>query len=212
MLFLKSILPFSFLFLAFIKSSFADIYFYEDPQGTLRFSDEPPLVADFQIRPETVEEGFRKAIKKYSKRELRSLIHRFANQYKIEPALIEAVVKAESEYDSMAVSKKGARGLMQLMPATAKSLGVSDVHDPQENLKGGIQYLHRLLDRYQGNIDLAVAAYNAGEKSIERHKGIPPFPETIDYVMKVRKYYNHFAELASRQALNQFSERKTFSP
>jgi soluble lytic murein transglycosylase-like protein len=176
------------------------VYYYEDGQGTARFSDEPPAVSNYMVREERAEEAFRSALRKYSKDELRALIARFSAQLNIEPALVEAVVKAESEYDSMAVSKKGARGLMQLMPRTAKSLGVSDLHDPMENLQGGIAHLKKLLDHFQGNIDLAVAAYNAGEKAVSRHKGIPPYQETVDYVNKVRKYYSHFVELSSRSA------------
>jgi soluble lytic murein transglycosylase len=135
------------------------------------------------------------------------LIHRYSAQLEMDAALVEAVVKAESEYDAMAVSRKGARGLMQLMPRTARELGVSDVHDPADNLKGGIAYLKRLLRRFDGNIDLAVAAYNAGENAVRRHKGVPPYAETVDYVQKVRKYYARFVELASRSAFFVASSR-----
>jgi soluble lytic murein transglycosylase-like protein len=89
---------------------------------------------------------------------------------------------------------------MQLMPETARSFGVSDLHDPESNLRAGIAHLKKLMVRFDGNVDLAVAAYNAGEGAIRKHKGVPPYPETVDYVSKVRKYYARFAELASRSA------------
>ncbi len=194
---------FAALFLFFPLGNKADadtVYYYEDEQGTVRFSDEPPAVTTYRVRQENAGEAFRVALKRYSKDELRSLIARFSQQLNIESALVEAVVKAESEYDAMAVSEKGARGLMQLMPATARSLGVSDMHDPRENLQGGIAHLKKLLDRFHGNVDLAVAAYNAGETAVAKHNGVPPFAETVDYVNKVRKYYARFAELESRSA------------
>ena len=176
------------------------IYYYEDDQGTVRFSDEPPEVKTFSVRNENVTEAFRVAIKEYTKDELRAVIRQLSQQLNMEPALVEAIVKAESEYDTTAVSKRGARGLMQLMPETAKSLGCSNLQNPIENLSAGMAHLKRLLDHFEGNVDLAVAAYNAGAGAVEKHNGIPPFRETIDYVNKVRKYYAHFVELASRSA------------
>ncbi|HKW93155.1 MAG TPA: lytic transglycosylase domain-containing protein [Methylomirabilota bacterium] len=108
-----------------------------------------------------------------------------ARQFGVSPALVEAVVKAESGFDPKAVSPKGAGGLMQLMPGTASTLGVLDRFDPRENIRGGVRHLRYLLDRYQGRVALAVAAYNAGEGAVEAYRGIPPFAETRQYVDRV---------------------------
>ena len=101
------------------------------------------------------------------------------------PGLIEAVVRTESGFDSTAVSSKGAGGLMQLMPRTAAALGVADRFNPRENISGGVRHLRYLLDRYQGSVALALAAYNAGERVVDTYRGIPPYPETQQYVRRV---------------------------
>lgn len=112
-------------------------------------------------------------------------IREIASQQGISPVLVEAVVRAESGFDPRAVSAKGAEGLMQLMPRTAAALGVRDRFDPRENLQGGVRHLRYLLERYRGSVPLAVAAYNAGEQAVDAHGGIPPFPETRQYVQRV---------------------------
>jgi soluble lytic murein transglycosylase len=184
-----------------IPSARADFFTFTDPDGTIHFADEPPLDAQFSIYKVRNEDPFRTAAIKIPKEELRRLISHYGSQFEVAPPLIEAVIKAESEYDPMAVSKKGARGLMQLMPATAEQLGVSNVHDPRENLRGGVRYLRKLLDQFQGDVELAVAAYNAGPGAITKYRGLPPYPETVDYVKKVRKYYDQFQERASSALL-----------
>jgi len=114
---------------------------------------------------------------------------RLARELDVEPGLVAAVIAVESSGDPFAVSSKGAAGLMQLMPATARSLGVKDVFDPDDNLRGGITHLKGLLARYHGDYGLALAAYNAGQGAVKKHKGIPPYRETTDYVVKVLKLY-----------------------
>ena len=114
---------------------------------------------------------------------------RLAHELDVEPALVAAVIAVESNGDPFAVSPKGAAGLMQLMPATARSLGVNDVFDPDQNLRAGITHLKGLLARYHGDFGLALAAYNAGQGAVSKHKGIPPYRETTDYVVKVLKRY-----------------------
>jgi soluble lytic murein transglycosylase len=101
--------------------------------------------------------------------------------------LVKAVIQVESEFDHLAVSSKGAQGLMQLMPFTARRFGVTDAFDPRQNIFAGAQYLRILLNLFQGNVDLALAAYNAGENAVRRYKGIPPYRETRNYVRKVRR-------------------------
>ncbi|HET6278039.1 MAG TPA: lytic transglycosylase domain-containing protein [Candidatus Polarisedimenticolia bacterium] len=117
--------------------------------------------------------------------ELRKLAGRVARRHGLSEALVQAVVQVESRYDAFAVSPRGAMGLMQLMPQTARRFQVRDVFDPVANLDGGVRYLKELLDLYGGETHLALAAYNAGEKAVERYGGIPPYRETMQYVDRV---------------------------
>jgi len=117
--------------------------------------------------------------------ELIPLIERHARDRGLDPALVRAVVQAESGYNAAAVSNKGALGLMQLMPTTAVELAVASPFDPEENLRGGTRYLHGLLERFDGDVTLALAAYNAGPSAVERYGGVPPYPETVEYVRRV---------------------------
>jgi soluble lytic murein transglycosylase-like protein len=117
-----------------------------------------------------------------------------AEKYELDPALVKAVVHAESNFTPSAVSKAGAKGLMQLMDATAQRFGVTDSFDPIQNIEGGAKYLRILLDRYDGNETLALAAYNAGEGSVDRYNGIPPYAETQSYVPKVLSLRNRYRQ------------------
>jgi len=117
--------------------------------------------------------------------DLARLVRGVALRQSVDPALIMAMVAVESAFRTDAVSPRGARGLLQLMPGTAASLGVSDPHDPLQNLVGAVSYMRRLLGRYEGNTSLALAAYNAGEGAVAQHRGIPPFAETQAYVQRV---------------------------
>ncbi len=122
---------------------------------------------------------------------LEALIRRTARRYRVDPALVKAVVAAESNFDTLAVSHKGAQGLMQLMPATAKEMGVQSPFRPSENIQGGVRYLKTLLERYD-DVDLALAAYNAGPVAVDRFGGIPPYEETETYVKRVMRYYRKY--------------------
>jgi len=120
----------------------------------------------------------------------KDLIMDYARKYNIPATLIHSVIAAESDYNPKAVSSKGAVGLMQLMPETAEQYGVTNSYDPRENIEGGVKYLKDLIRTYKGRTDLVLAAYNAGKEAIKKHKGIPPYPETINFIRKVKKLYN----------------------
>ena len=117
------------------------------------------------------------------------IIETFSNQYNVDSDFIKAIIQQESGFNSNATSKKGAMGLMQLMPETAKSLGISDAYNPNENIEGGIKYLKGLLDRFDNNKELALAAYNAGPNAVKKYGGVPPYKETQNYVNAIMSAY-----------------------
>ena len=124
--------------------------------------------------------------------ELERAVTRAAQQHHLHPALLLAVMKAESSFNPIVVSKAGAVGLMQLIPETAMRHGVQNLYDTNENVAGGARHLRYLLDRFHGNMRLALAAYNAGERKVDRYKQIPPYKETRHYVQKVLSYYRDY--------------------
>jgi soluble lytic murein transglycosylase-like protein len=126
-----------------------------------------------------------------------SLARQAGERHNVDPKLIQAVMRQESNYDVFAVSPKGARGLMQLMPGTALRFGVKDILDPAENVDGGAKYLRHLLERYDHDASLALAAYNAGEGAVDRYGGIPPYAETADYVERIRAWYGSKSDFVS---------------
>lgn len=117
------------------------------------------------------------------------LVEQTASRYQVDPDLVRAVIRVESGYDAKAVSNKGAMGLMQLIPATAQRFGVGDPFDPKQNIEGGVNYLKHLLNMFGGDLDLSLAAYNAGEHSVQRSGGVPAYRETQNYVRKVTTIY-----------------------
>ena len=165
----------------------AEIYQFIGPNGSISLTNVP---SDSRYRKIEIESsGFHATL---SERELEPLIRRYSSQHQLHPALIRAVIKAESNFDPRAVSRAGAIGLMQLMPQTAVRLDVRDMYDPDDNVGGGTKYLRQLLDRFHGNLPLALAAYNAGENAVDRYQALPPFDETRQYVRKVLRYYRTF--------------------
>jgi soluble lytic murein transglycosylase-like protein len=124
-----------------------------------------------------------------NRQKIEVMIREVSARYNVDPALIRAVIETESNWNSEAISRKGALGLMQLVPGTARQLGVNNAFDPKQNLDGGVHYLHMLLERYNGDLDRALAAYNAGPGAVDRARGVPRFRETRDYVQKVTDSY-----------------------
>jgi len=128
------------------------------------------------------------------------LIVEAAKKFDVDASLVSAVIKAESDFNPREVSNKGARGLMQLMPGTAQRFGVTDSYDPAANVYAGVRYLHWLLKTFDGNADLAVAAYNAGEGNVWKYNGVPPFRETINYVNRIARHIRGTAEGRGQKA------------
>ncbi len=185
----------------------ADIYSYRDENGVLNFTNirpndgrykvrvaykQPkhhyaapvkPVVYNNDLRPQTLSPR------------LETIVNNVSQFFSVDKSLVQAVIHAESDFDPHAVSPKGALGLMQLMPETAQRYGVHDIFDPEQNIIGGVHYLSDLLETFDQNIRLAVAAYNAGKNAVLRYGGVPPFPETERYVNKVMQLNSHYGNI-----------------
>lgn len=172
---------------AFPPVAVGDIYHYMQRDGTLSFTNVP---TDSRFR--NIDRHSASLRPRVSLSQLDRSIDRHSRQHRLSPALLLAIIKAESDFDPVAVSKAGAVGLMQLMPQTAVKLNVRDPYDPEENIAGGARHLRYLLDRFDGNLPLALAAYNAGENRVERYRTLPPIHETRRYVRKVMHFYRAF--------------------
>ncbi len=131
--------------------------------------------------------------------EINRLVEQTADRHKVDPQLVHAIIRAESEYNPNAISRKGAMGLMQLIPATAQRFGVDNPFDPRQNIEGGVNYLKYLLELFRGDLTLSLAAYNAGEHSVLRSGRIPAFAETRDYIRKVTRFYGSGSSLTPSQ-------------
>jgi soluble lytic murein transglycosylase-like protein len=175
----------------------AEVYKYRDARGHILLTDKPmrgmTLLKRYGFttgRPAARPGNVLKAMNR-RRAVLAQMIERIANAHDLRPELIHAVIRAESAYQADAVSSKGAVGLMQLMPATAERYGVIDRSDPEQNVQGGVAYLRDLLELFESDLRLALAAYNAGENAVMRYgNAIPPYPETQNYVRKVIRFYN----------------------
>jgi soluble lytic murein transglycosylase-like protein len=188
---------------AFAGPAAADIYSFKDEKGVVHFTNLPddkryklirreaggpavPSSASFSTQvymPSAAD------IQRYSQ-----IIDAAARTHGVDSALVHAVISAESGYNKSAVSRTGARGLMQLMPATAERYGVQNIMDPAENIMAGVKYLRDLMQMFQGNLELTVAAYNAGENAVMRYGRVPPYAETMGYVPKVLAFYKKFQQ------------------
>lgn len=165
---------------------FADIYGYRDENGVLHFTNVN-TESRYRLYMRTSQKTPIEYIKEYD-----GIIDQASRRFGIDSALIKAVIKAESDFDHQAVSRKGAQGLMQLMPDTADEMRVQDPFDPAENIFGGARYLNLMLKRFNNNQQLALAAYNAGPENVETYKGVPPFPETKGFIKRVMEYYHEY--------------------
>jgi soluble lytic murein transglycosylase-like protein len=184
----------------------ADIYQYTGPDGTIHFTNVKPSNPAAKVYMKTAPAPAAPGVPRpgvvpfapqdrdpgrYTRYD--EHIRQAAGLYQIPEQLVRAVIKVESDYDPRAVSYAGARGLMQLMPETAERLGVKDINDPRENIFGGVRYLRLLANLFNGDLDLTVAGYNAGENAVIRAGNrIPPYPETQNYVPKVIDIYHRF--------------------
>ncbi|MBI5641219.1 MAG: lytic transglycosylase domain-containing protein [Nitrospirae bacterium] len=174
-------------FLFFAGSATADIFRYVDENGVVCYTDSP-----FGKKVEKVmreKQETERPLTTSLSHEYSGYVQKAASRYEIEPELINAIIKTESNGNHRAVSRKGAMGLMQLMPSTASDMNVGNPFNPQENIDGGTKYFKYLLEKFNGDTTLALAAYNAGPKTVEKYRAIPPISETRDYVKKVYALY-----------------------
>lgn len=167
-----------------------DIYRYVDEDGTIVFTDTPRH-SGYEIHVR--ERGSFRLASTAGYYPYRDLVLEACAVHGMDEALIRAVMEVESDYNRFAISRSGARGLMQLMPETALHLGVTNVWDPRQNIHAGTSYLKRFLKRYSGNLELALAAYNAGPNAVAAYGQVPPYPQTVDYVRKVMRLYRGYA-------------------
>ncbi len=163
-----------------------DMYELWNVDGTVEATNVP---TDGWFRPNPNEGRFRSRV---SVSEVERAVGRYGWQYQLHPALLLAMIKAESDFNPTVISKAGAVGLMQLIPETAIRHGVENLYDTNENIRGGARHIRYLLDRFNGNLRLAIAAYNAGEGRVERYRAVPPYAETREYVRRVLTYYKSF--------------------
>ncbi len=181
-------------------------YVYKEADGTLWYTNVTPTSQDLSqftlidVRgrgPATAScRGMNSRKLEHRAVSFNSTIERMAQEFQIDAKLVKAVVRNESCFDKMALSHAGAQGLMQLMPATAEELGVTDPFDPVQNIRGGTKYLSKLIKKYNNNLALALSAYNAGPGSVARYNGVPPFPETQNYIERVMKTYRKYLRVS----------------
>jgi len=185
---------FLFVLVIILMVSFASNLDSQTPKPVL---DDKPVTAKV-ISSQPIEEEYTAAkiepilppVKGNKKERLfHPIIIQTSSRHQVDPAIVKAIIMAESGYNPRAISKAGAKGLMQLMPKTAQDLGVEDVLNPQQNISGGVRYFKQLMNRFNGDFELALAAYNAGSTTVRRYKGVPPFKATQHYIKKVFKYY-----------------------
>jgi len=178
------------LSIIFIHTAAADIYMYVDKNGVVNFTN----VTSSDKYKLFVKELPSRTRRSFSTFEYDHIIRKATEKYDVDFSLIKAVIEAESNFDPEAVSKKGAKGLMQIMPGNFRSLSVQDPFNPAQNIMGGVKYLQELLRRYENKLPLVLAAYNAGPEAVDQYRQIPPYEETQNYVRKVMKLYKQYKD------------------
>jgi soluble lytic murein transglycosylase len=182
-----------FFLITFASSVHADIYMYIDDNGVMHFTNAPTSNQyDYKvyIKERTSVSSKFHATDKYDK-----LISDASREFNVDSRLLKAMIKAESDFDPRAISRKGAMGLMQIMPENFKMLNLDNPFDPWQNIRAGAQYFKKLYKRFNGKLALSLAAYNAGPTAVDRYKSIPPYQETEEYVRRVLRYYRTFKQL-----------------
>jgi len=193
---LKNLLCLNILLIIFCNPNYvaADIYRYVDEKGTIHFTNVP---TDRRYQP-YIRSRYSRA--KYNSRQYDHIIREMSGKYRVDSDLVRAVIKAESDFDPIVISRKGAQGLMQLMPETARDMRVKNVFNPRENIEGGVKYLRRLLDTFNNDLPLTLAAYNAGENVVKEYNlTIPPYKETQNYVKRVLLYLRDYKNEGERK-------------
>ena len=176
----------------------AGIYRYEDENGNIHFTNSPSdpnfklYIRESREDVGEDEKGPSNSQISITSGEFDSLIHEFSRKYQVDSALIKAIIRAESGFNPYAISRKGARGLMQLMPQTAQRLNVHNSFNPRDNIEGGVRHFRYLLELFNHDLRLSLAAYNAGENLVLQNGSIPPYRETIDYIRKVLSFYQTY--------------------
>ena len=173
------------------KAAYGDIYRYIDENGVMHFTNTP-TASNKNYKLFLREKP--KVNPRYSTKKYDDIIANAARQYNVAFPLLKAIIKAESGFNPRAVSKKGAKGLMQIMPENFQLLGIKDPFDPSQNIHAGARYFKQMYDRF-GKLALSLAAYNAGPKAVEHYKTVPPYEETEEYVKRVLKFYHSYKNL-----------------
>lgn len=194
MVYLRIVFIFSLVLLP--AAAGADIYRFVDGEGVVHFSNVPPD-GKYQLY---LREGPKATAPRRSpgyevEGWMADYVNRYCRANRLSPALVHAIIKAESDGQRKAVSRKGAKGVMQLMPFTSQRMNVNDPFDPIENIEGGIRYIKELLATFNGDVTSAVAAYNAGPAAVKKYGGVPPYKETRVYVQRVLNLYRQYSAL-----------------
>lgn len=189
--FFIGIYTFLYIMLAVAKPLYADIYVYVDSDGVLHFTNVPTSSKSYDYKV-YIKENPKKPLESYNEDLYDHVISEASNTHGVPFSLLKALIKTESDFNPWAVSSAGARGLMQLMPENIKTLKIKNPFDPRENIMGGTRFLKQLINRFNGKLPLALAAYNAGPGVVEKYQRVPPFQETENFVEQVMKYYSLF--------------------
>ena len=181
------------ILIAFVASVHADIYMYIDANGVMHFTNAPTSNQhEYKVY---LKERISVSTKFHATDKYDNLISNASKEFNVDSRLLKAMIKAESDFDPRAISRKGAMGLMQIMPENFKMLNLENPFDPWQNIRAGTQYFKKLYKRFNGKLALSLAAYNAGPTAVDRYKNIPPYQETEEYVRRVLRYYRTFKQL-----------------